>query len=249
MPQYAEVQKGSTTAAAKKVRVFLTRSDTGQPLTGVNEAAAGANFKYSREGVGSFTAIDFTASGVDLVEIGEGYYDIVGPDAFCATLAGVSHAQIAWSGVANMFADSVFVTLTDYDPKAAPDTASTIAAASATAVDAALADNFGALPASVATAVDAIVADNFSAVLTAIAGVGGGSLTVTDILAGLAGVAGNAARAAIGEDTLLTIVGAKDLRVDDSGSTLTVVRKSTSATVATPALRRGDRTQTVTGNG
>ena len=54
----------------------------------------------------------------------------------------------------------------------------------------------------------------------------------------------------VGEEVALTIAGAKDLKYDDtSGTNLAVVRKSTSATVASVALRRGDRTQPVIGNG
>ena len=58
------------------------------------------------------------------------------------------------------------------------------------------------------------------------------------------------ARAAIGEQAALTIVGGADLRFDDTtGSSLVVLRKSTSAAVATVPLRRGTRTQPIIGNG
>lgn len=61
---------------------------------------------------------------------------------------------------------------------------------------------------------------------------------------------GAAARAAIGEQAALTIVGAADLRFDDTnGATLVVVRKSTAAQLASIALRRGDRAQPIIGNG
>jgi hypothetical protein len=72
----------------------------------------------------------------------------------------------------------------------------------------------------------------------------------TEVLGDLAGVDGVAARAAIGEQAALTIVGAGDLRFDDTtGSSLVVLRKSTSAAVATVPLRRATRTQPVVGNG
>jgi hypothetical protein len=72
----------------------------------------------------------------------------------------------------------------------------------------------------------------------------------TTILADLADSDGSAARVAIAEQAALTVIGAADLRYDDTtGSALTVVRKSTSATVATVPLRRGDRTQPIIGNG
>jgi hypothetical protein len=72
----------------------------------------------------------------------------------------------------------------------------------------------------------------------------------TTILTDLADADGAAARAAIAEQTALTVVGAADLRFDDAvGTSLAVVRKSTSATVATVPLRRGDRTQPIIGNG
>lgn len=165
MPLIAEVQQGSTTAAAKKVRVCIIRSDTAAPYTGISEGTAAANFKYSREGVGSFTAIDFTVSGIDLTEIGEGYYDIVAPDAAFVTATGVGQVVIAWSGVANMLADSVIVLLRPYDPKATPDTKDTISLQ----VMADLADSDGAgartaIANAAATAVDAIIADNFAAI-------------------------------------------------------------------------------------
>jgi hypothetical protein len=76
------------------------------------------------------------------------------------------------------------------------------------------------------------------------------SVLSTTFLADLADGDGAAARAAIGEQAALTVIGAADLRYDDTtGSALTVVRKSTSATVATVPLRRGDRTQPIIGNG
>ncbi len=122
MPQSAEVQQGSTTAAAKKVRVFITRSDTAAPYIGITETIAAANFKYSREAASGFTAIDFTVTGIDLTEVGEGFYDLVAPDLAFATAAGVGFVMIAWSGVSNMLGDSVQVFLRAYDPKAAPAT-------------------------------------------------------------------------------------------------------------------------------
>lgn len=75
------------------------------------------------------------------------------------------------------------------------------------------------------------------------------SLSVA-LLADFADADGAAARAAIGEQAALTIVGAADLRYDDTaGINLVVVRKSTSANVATVPLRRGDRAQPIIGNG
>lgn len=72
----------------------------------------------------------------------------------------------------------------------------------------------------------------------------------TEVISDLAGVDGVAARAAIGEQAALTIVGGADLRFDDTtGSSLVVLRKSTSAAVATVPLRRGTRTQPIIGNG
>lgn len=72
----------------------------------------------------------------------------------------------------------------------------------------------------------------------------------TEIMTDLADASGTAARAAIAEQAALTIVGAADLRFDDTtGANLAIVRKSTSATVANVALRRGTRAQPIIGNG
>ncbi len=72
----------------------------------------------------------------------------------------------------------------------------------------------------------------------------------TQVMSDLADADGTAARAAIAEQAALTIVGAADLRFDDTtGANLAVVRKSTSATIANVALRRGTRVQPIIGNG
>lgn len=72
----------------------------------------------------------------------------------------------------------------------------------------------------------------------------------TEVMGDLAGSDGTGARAAIAEQVALTVVGAADLRFDDTtGTTLVVQRKSTGSTVASAAIRRGTRTQPVVGNG
>jgi hypothetical protein len=252
----------ATAAVLTEIPIFLMDASTGEGVTGVDPGDTGFSARFRRAGETTDTTLTLTAvaAGATLAvnqwrEYGSGWYTVVGSTTMVAAGARFTFLTVDCTTPAAL-ADAVTVFLSADDALAA-----------------------SASTGSIATAVDAAVADNFAAVLAAISAISGGgggggpsAATISAaVMADLADSDGSAARAAIATAVLtlladpsgglasrtaiaelvaITQVGGGDLKFDDaSGTSLVVKRKSTDATVATIPLRRGDRTQAIIGNG
>jgi hypothetical protein len=243
------IRANETLLAARSVPLFIVNTD------GTEHGASLAGVK-ARISVNGGTAVNSTA---DVSRVDGADCSLVLTTAEVAAFAVGDRVRIRVPAAGARAMAAALVEVSADNVFAAADTAATIA----TAVDAIQLDNFAALPtaaqiatavaaptaAAIATAVDNILADNFAAIATGTPP--SAAAITTAILAALSGADGTAARVAAAEACALAMVGAADLRFDDAGggTSLVVVRKSNSATIATIPLRRGDRTTSIIGNG
>lgn len=141
-------------ATLQEIPIFVFDEATREGLAGVDPGDAGFAARYRRQGETTDTTMTLTAVAANAAiaanqwrEYGDGWYSLVGPAGLYAT--GARFAKVTLDvGLTGALADSVMVFLGP-DPLGPVATESGIATATATAVDAQLADNFAAVPAAV----------------------------------------------------------------------------------------------------